>query len=59
MAPVRDPASIARHLAHLYEDEDLRLVMAQAARRRAAELAWERYEDRITALLHGILGGIT
>lgn len=50
VVPIRDPDRIADRLTFLYEHEDVRIAMADAARRRAAQLSWRLFEDRIGAL---------
>lgn len=51
LVPIRDPNAIAAHLAELYDDEDRRYRMAEAALAKAASLPWSDYEAEIAALL--------
>lgn len=51
---IRDPDSIAEKLSFLFENEDGRYAMAEAAKRRAAEINWTVFEDRIANLVRGL-----
>jgi len=51
IVPIRDPDAIAEKLTLLYEDEARRRAMAAAAKRRAAELSWGRFENRVASLV--------
>ena len=51
VVPIRDPDAIAEHLTYLYEHEDERHAMAMAAKERAAELSWRRFEDRVAEIV--------
>lgn len=51
IVPIRDPDAIAQRLTLLYENEDRRCAMGEAARRRAAEIKWTVFEDRIADLV--------
>jgi glycosyltransferase involved in cell wall biosynthesis len=55
IVPARDPEAIARKVEILAEDAGLRLRMGRAARRRAEEFSWRRFEqqfiDELTARL--------
>jgi len=53
--PIRDPDIIAQRLTELYEDEDRRDAMAEAALTRATAASWRRYEDRVARLFDEIL----
>jgi glycosyltransferase involved in cell wall biosynthesis len=44
IVPARDPEAIAHKVEVLAEDAGLRLRMGQAARRRAEEFSWQRFE---------------
>ncbi len=55
VVPIRDPDAIAERLTFLYENEDRRLEMAEAAKRRAAELSWRRFEETVSELVRGML----
>jgi alpha-maltose-1-phosphate synthase len=44
IVPIRDPEAIAERLVRLHQDEDFRMAMACAARRKAAIWGWPRYE---------------
>jgi alpha-maltose-1-phosphate synthase len=44
IVPIRDPEAIAERLVRLHQDEDFRMAMASAARRKAAVWGWPRYE---------------
>jgi alpha-maltose-1-phosphate synthase len=48
---IRDPDAIAERFTLLYEDEGRRRAMAEAAKRRAAEMSWERFEDQVAGLV--------
>jgi glycosyltransferase involved in cell wall biosynthesis len=50
---IRDAEAIADRLRYLYENPDRRELMAMAARRRAEQFSWERYQDRIVAAVGG------
>jgi glycosyltransferase involved in cell wall biosynthesis len=52
--PIRDPFAIAERLTWLYDDEHRRLAMAQAARRKAADHGWARYQRRTVDLLRAL-----
>lgn len=55
IVPARDPEAIAHKVEILTEDAGLRLRMGQAARRRAEEFSWQRFErqfiEELTARL--------
>ena len=51
IVPIRDPDAIADKLTLLYEDESRRRAMAEAAKQRAAEANWARFEDRVAGLV--------
>jgi alpha-maltose-1-phosphate synthase len=51
IVPIRDPEAIAARLVRLHQDDDLRLEMAKAARRKAAHWGWPRYERSMVDLL--------
>jgi glycosyltransferase involved in cell wall biosynthesis len=51
IVPIRDPDAIADRLTLLYEDESRRRAMAEAAKQRAAEANWARFEDRVAGLV--------
>lgn len=51
VVPIRDPDAIAERLTFLYENEEERRAMAEAAKRRAVEMSWRNFEDRIAALV--------
>ena len=51
IVPIRDPDAIADKLTLLYEDESRRRAMAEAAKQRAAEVNWARFEDRVAGLV--------
>jgi glycosyltransferase involved in cell wall biosynthesis len=55
IVPARDSEAIAHKIAVLAEDNDLRRRMGRAARRRAEEFSWRRFErqfiDELTARL--------
>jgi glycosyltransferase involved in cell wall biosynthesis len=51
IVPIRDPDAIAEKLTLLYEDEGWRRAMAEAAKRRAAEMSWALFEDRVAGLV--------
>ncbi len=51
IVPIRDPDRIAERLTRLYENENRRSAMAEAAKRRAAEVSWTMFEDRIADLV--------
>lgn len=53
VVPIRDPDAIAGRLTWMYENENRRMEMAEAAKRRAAGLSWRRFETRIGELLAG------
>jgi glycosyltransferase involved in cell wall biosynthesis len=46
IVPARDPEAIARKIQLLADNGDLRVRMGRAARRRAEEFSWQRYERR-------------
>jgi glycosyltransferase involved in cell wall biosynthesis len=50
---IRDAEAIADRLRDLYENPDRRETMARAARQRAEQFSWERYEERIVAAVTG------
>jgi glycosyltransferase involved in cell wall biosynthesis len=49
IVPLRDPEAIAERLAELHADAHRRLQMGEQARRRAEELSWDAYGQRIVA----------
>jgi glycosyltransferase involved in cell wall biosynthesis len=51
VVPAREPVTIAERIRRLYEDRALRRSMAHAARARAAEFPWSRYQQAITDLI--------
>jgi glycosyltransferase involved in cell wall biosynthesis len=51
IVPIRDPEAIADKLTLLYEDESRRRAMAEAAKQRAAQVNWARFEDRVAGLV--------
>jgi glycosyltransferase involved in cell wall biosynthesis len=51
IVPIRDPDAIAEKFTLLYEDECRRRAMAEAAKRRAAEVSWARFEDQVADLV--------
>jgi len=57
LVPARDPASLSRALLALYEDEDRRRAMGQAAARAAAAWTWDAYGDRAVRAYGEILHG--
>lgn len=52
--PIRHADAITEKLTFLYENEDRRYAMAEAAKRRAAEIPWTVFEDRIADLVRGL-----
>jgi glycosyltransferase involved in cell wall biosynthesis len=48
---IRDSDAIRQNLTHLYENEDRRYTMAEAARRKATEASWTIFENRISQLV--------
>jgi alpha-maltose-1-phosphate synthase len=55
IVPIRDPLAIADRLTWLYDDEPRRLAMGHAARRKAAEHSWARYQRRMVKLLSALV----
>jgi glycosyltransferase involved in cell wall biosynthesis len=51
IVPSRDPEALADAIAEIVENRQLRERMAQAARERAREFTWERYGERLVAVL--------
>jgi glycosyltransferase involved in cell wall biosynthesis len=51
IVPIRDADAIAERLTALAEDRSRLAAMADAARRKAAGLPWERYERRLAGLM--------
>jgi glycosyltransferase involved in cell wall biosynthesis len=51
VVPIRDPEAIVEKLTWLYENESRRRAMAEAAKRRAAEISWALFEDRVAGLI--------
>ena len=49
--PIRILDAIAEKFTLLYEDEARRRAMAEAAKRRAAEVSWARFEDQVAGLV--------
>jgi len=56
IVPIRSPGQIAQRVTQLADDEELRLSMAQAAKRKAGAMSWRQYEDRIADLVVGWSG---
>ncbi len=56
LVPARDADAMAARLRLLSQDGALRRRMGAAARARAAEYSWERYEERLRASLGRMLG---
>lgn len=52
---IRDPEAITEKLTLLYEDEGRRHAMAEAAKRRAAEMSWTVFEDRVASLVRELI----
>jgi glycosyltransferase involved in cell wall biosynthesis len=50
---IRDAEAIADRLRYLYENPDRRELIAAAARQRAEQFSWERYEERIVSAVGG------
>jgi glycosyltransferase involved in cell wall biosynthesis len=55
IVPIRDSAAIAARLERLHQDEDYRMAMAHAARRKAAAFGWQRYERETSDLLRSLV----
>ena len=55
IVPIRNSDAIVDKLTLLYEDECQRRVMADAAKRRAAEMSWALFEDRVTCLVRELV----
>jgi glycosyltransferase involved in cell wall biosynthesis len=51
IVPVRSPEAIVEKLTWLYENEDRRCAMAEAAKRKAAKMSWALFEDRVAGLV--------
>ncbi|SDS66501.1 glycosyltransferase family 4 protein [Erythrobacter sp. HL-111] len=51
IVPIRDPAVLADRITRLAEDETQRQEMAHAAKAKAAEMSWMRYETQIGDLV--------
>jgi glycosyltransferase involved in cell wall biosynthesis len=51
IVPIRDPDAIAEKFTLLYEEEGRRRAMAEAAKRRATEVSWVRFEDQVAGLV--------
>jgi alpha-maltose-1-phosphate synthase len=56
VVPIRDSAAIAERLRELYEDDDGRRRMGELARKRADELSWDAYGDRLVAAVRSQSG---
>ncbi len=54
IVPIRDPRAIAERLSWLYDDDRRRRAMAHAARRKAADHSWARYQRRAVGLLSAL-----
>jgi glycosyltransferase involved in cell wall biosynthesis len=46
-----DATELANHIYQLYQDKDLRRQMAVAARKRAEEFTWQRYQTHLVEIL--------
>jgi len=47
LSPPRDPAALARNIARLLDDDDLRQQLAAAGHRRIQEFTWDRSTDQL------------
>jgi glycosyltransferase involved in cell wall biosynthesis len=50
--PERDPSALAKVIASIVEDRDQREKMALAARERAKDYTWDKYENRLIELFN-------
>jgi glycosyltransferase involved in cell wall biosynthesis len=54
IVPERDPTALAAAIAEIVEDRDRRERMSVAARERARDYTWDRYGDRLVAVLKAL-----
>ena len=52
--PIRDVAALQECIHRLYEDVSLRQLMGNAARQRAEEFTWERYQSKLVDIIYTI-----
>jgi starch synthase len=55
VVPIRDAGAIADRLRRLHDDPELRARLGAAARLRAEQFGWERYQDRVVEIVGGLL----
>jgi glycosyltransferase involved in cell wall biosynthesis len=58
IVPLRDPGAIADGLLSLYEDEDRRRAMGEAAAESARAWTWDAYGDRAVRAYTGLAKGV-
>ncbi|MGE3993697.1 glycosyltransferase family 4 protein [Pseudorhodoplanes sp.] len=51
IVPSRDPVALANAIERIVEDRALRENMSRAARKRAQDFCWERYQERLIAAI--------
>lgn len=56
IVPIRNPDAIGERLLQLRGDEDRRMAIALAAKRKAARLGWARYEATMVDLVRQAIG---
>jgi starch synthase len=56
VVPSCDSTELANRIYQLYKDGDLRRKMGVAARKRAEEFTWQRYQTRLVEILGTIVG---
>ncbi len=52
--PEKDPEALANRIEELVENRELRDCMATAARERAKDYTWDKYAERLLAVLQGV-----
>jgi glycosyltransferase involved in cell wall biosynthesis len=57
LVPERDPVALADAIAEIVEDRDTRARMSAAARQRARDYTWDRYGERLVAVLRSLPSG--
>jgi len=57
IVPMRDVGALAERIERLYGDADLRGAMSQAARSRALEFSWERYQQECVRVADEVIAG--